>query len=124
MYAQDLLVSSPIPWFVSHANEVIDIIASESEITHDMFRRDEVQDPTLGQRVPTAAQRLIRWSDRPPEEVFVSGFRPITIPYEHNGNGPFPAGACNLGRYVRENTPSIFVGAAQPYRNARGKTSF
>jgi len=52
-----------------------------------MFRRDQVQDATLGQRV-TAAQRLIRWSDRPPEEVFASGFMPRTIPYGHSSKGP------------------------------------
>ena len=116
--AQDLLVSSPIQWFVDHADEVIDAIANESGITHNMFRLDSVQDATLHRRIPNAAQRLIRWSDRGPEEVFVCGFMPRIDPRQHNDS--LPPTACDLRRYVHHNKPSIFVGTTQPYRTTDG----
>jgi hypothetical protein len=116
MNARDFLVSSPIPWFAEHADEVINAIVTESGITPDMFRRNQIYDATVRRRVPTAAQRLIRWSYSGPEEVFVSGFMPRIIPYQHDGDGAFPPAACNLRSYVAENSPSIFVGTTQPYR--------
>jgi len=116
----DYLASSPIAWFIDHANEVVDSIATESEITSDMFRRDQVDDATLHDKVPTAVQRLIRWTDECPDDVFHFGFKPKIFPRQDDDSFQLPPEACNLKQYVAANTPSIFVSTSQPYRTATG----
>ena len=58
MSARDLFVSSPIPWFANHADEVIDAIANESRISRDMFRRDDIVEPSNSREYRTISGRI------------------------------------------------------------------
>ena len=110
-----LFASSVVRWFANQPDDIIDAIANVSDIPHDqIFRMSEVYDPTLRDTVPTAAQRLIRWSVVEPEEVFKEGFPPAVFP----GDDTFPYDAFDLRVYVEHNSESIFVSTTRPYRKA------
>ncbi|RDX46168.1 hypothetical protein OH76DRAFT_1485755 [Lentinus brumalis] len=81
----------------------------------EMFRPATVQNATSQSIVPAAAERLIRWTDVHPNEIFWYGFQPWVSP----AAGNFLDDAFNLRQFVDTNSPSIFVAAARYYRNAR-----
>lgn len=119
--SRDLFVPTLVGWFQDRADDVIRSIADASGISGpaptDMFRPPQVDDATTRRHnAPAAAERLIRWDLRGPEEVFWTGFPPLVFP----SAGQYPRDAFNLRDYVAHNIPSIFVGTARFYRNARG----
>ncbi|KAI0676608.1 hypothetical protein C8Q78DRAFT_1065378 [Trametes maxima] len=119
--SQDLFVPSLVGWFSERPDDVIRAIAEASRVpqtsAHDMFRPRQVDDATTRRtNAPAAAERLIRWDLRGPQEVFWTGFPPLVYP----SDGQYPPEAFNLRDYVANNDPSIFVGTARFYRNDRG----
>ncbi|KIM41605.1 hypothetical protein M413DRAFT_27915 [Hebeloma cylindrosporum] len=130
--SQDYLVTSNVPWFRNDADRVIRNIARATfghEIPMDpgdLFRPPVVQDAESRHGVDVAYERISRWSyinEQPggdlehPNNVFHIGFMPRVRPAQ----GQFPTQGFNLGSYVQDNTPSIFVGATRYTRNAQGR---
>ncbi|KIM41606.1 hypothetical protein M413DRAFT_27916 [Hebeloma cylindrosporum] len=130
--SQDYLITSNVPWFRNDADRVIRNIARATwgqEIAMDrgdMFRPPVTEDAESRRGVPVAYERISRWSyvnEQPggdlehPNNVFHIGFMPRVQPAQ----GQFPTQAFNLGSYVQDNTPSIFVGATRYTRNAQGR---
>jgi len=114
MNSGDLFGPSVVRWFANQPDDVIDAIADVSDIPRDdMFRSAEVYDETCRCVIPTAAQRLFRWTTEKPKRVFRQGFRPPVTPKENK----FPPSAFDLRGYVGNGTASIFIGTTRPYRN-------
>ncbi|KAG8793443.1 hypothetical protein FRC12_002739 [Ceratobasidium sp. 428] len=80
------------------------------------FRTDTVTDfreyPVLA-----AVERLIRWDNRHPDEIFSEGFRPHVTPTDQDGITQENA---DLGAFVDRNVPSIFVATARYYAHPDG----
>jgi len=118
MDARDWFSPSVVGWFADQPDNIMDAIADISEIPRDdMFRPAQVYDETIRDVIPTAAQRLFRWSTEKPRRIFRQGFRPRVIPE----NNTFPRRAFNLREYVDSATASIFIGTTRPYRNTDNK---
>lgn len=123
--SQDFFTPSIIPWFRDRADDVIRNILlatfqNNPGVGDDIFRPAEVVDETSQQVVPTPVERLIRWDDRHPNDVFWFGFQPWVTPED----GEYPTTAFDLGSYVAEGSStrnSIFVGTARYYRNDAGR---
>jgi len=95
----------------------MDAISDISRIPRDKFCPAEVYDKTIGDVIPTAAQRLLRWSTEKPRRIFTQGFRPRVIPKKNM----FPHRAFDLKEHVNNATASIFVGTTRPYWKTDGK---
>ncbi len=118
--SQDLFATSVIPWFRDQEDKVANFIhrmtiPDDDHPATEMFRPATVQNATSQSIVPAAAERLIRWTDVHPNEIFWYGFQPWVSP----AAGNFLDDAFNLRQFVDTNSPSIFVAAARYYRNAR-----
>lgn len=111
--SQDLFISSVVHWFRDAADDVIHHIMEATfsqdpgaNAGPDIFRPSEVQEATTRTLLPVAAERLARWDDNHPRNVFVHGFPPHRSPAQ----GDFTDGpSFDLAQYVDQNPPSIFV---------------
>lgn len=117
--SQDFFIPSAVPWFRDRADDVIRNIWQatfgvnpDHGAEEDLFRPAEVANATTRDVVPAAAERLIRWDNRHPNDAFWFGFPPWISPAEDQ----FPAEAFNLATYVEfgiTRRSSIFVGTAR-----------
>lgn len=112
-----LLLAATITWFRENPNIVIrrldDILRQNSRYSRRTieWRTDTVTD-FRGLPVPAAAERLLRWDVRHPDIIFDQGFIPTVVPYDHE----IQAESADLGQYVDNNVPSIFVSTTRFYR--------
>lgn len=121
MDLKDYFISSTVSWFRSDAKDVAAAIVKSSfpeqnHLSQDpskLFRPGSVAwDASArdgGANVSIAAERLLRWDDRHPTDVFRNGLTPDVVPKQSE----FPAQAMNLRTFDNDQKPSIFVGTSR-----------
>jgi hypothetical protein len=106
-----LFLTAVLAWFTRDFERVINRLDTVNNARAIEWRTDTVTD-FRGHPVPAAAERLIRWDTRHPDQVFQHGFVPQYAPPEGDA---LPDQYLNLETYVGQNTPSIFVSTARYY---------
>lgn len=125
MSLNDRFIATTVSWFRDRPEEVTRVVEQSftdpNQGAHVEWRNSPIEDYRR-RIVPAGAERLIRWDQRSPNEIFRDGFSPRVIPRE----GQIPRDAANLSPYVRDyarHPNSIFVSAARYYRNRRGNVA-
>lgn len=122
MALQGRFISSVVPWFRDRPQVVTQVI-------QDTFNSHK-PGADIGWRaiavtdyrecfVPAAAERLVRWDMKAPNQVFASGFPPPFQPPKDD----IPSHAADLSGYVLDYSQfpdTIFVSTARYYRNSQG----
>lgn len=106
-----LFLTAVLAWFSRDVERVINRLDAVNNGRPIEWRTDTVTD-FRGHPIPAGAERLIRWDDRHPDQIFQHGFVPQYAPPEGDA---LPDQYLNLETYVGQNTQSIFVSTARYY---------
>lgn len=79
MSYNDIFFSTTIGWMRTRGTDVVRVLDRHFNENSLKFRADTVTD-FRGHPGPNTVERLIRWDNRHPNDIFSSGFEPIIAP--------------------------------------------
>ncbi|ESK92802.1 Hemopexin domain-containing protein [Moniliophthora roreri MCA 2997] len=119
MTEHDLFASSALDWMREDnvAGDVVRILDNSFRTSsgRDLEWRTNIVSDFRGHSGVAAAERLIRWDRRHPNDIFGEGFLPIVAPQSLAEFEQLPDDQINVADYVNENRDSVFVSTARYY---------